>query len=106
MALISEEIAGWATAVLVGIASAWKFVIRGRRDIRDDRGEGDAARAYRTIVDNLEDEVRRLDGVVSRLSNKLDDEMELRRSISEENSMLRGRVAHLESEIRRLGGNI
>jgi hypothetical protein len=111
--LSSEEVAGYMAAFGVGIATAWKFFMRGRSEHRSDRAGVAEQQGYAVIVREMQQRVERLTAVCDRQDDelrdvniKLDDEIVKRRAVESENFSLRMRVLHLENEVRRLGGTV
>ena len=103
---ISEESAGWIVAVGAALATAWKLWFRAKRDVRDDKGDGDKTAGYRDLIHSLREEVTRLSESVALLSARLDYETMQRRAAEAENGALKARILHLEGVVRELGGTV
>lgn len=101
----TARIAAWSTFVLGLLATLWKIVLRGRSELRADAA-GEATRdGYSAVVDQLTQHVDRLDGVIKRMGEQLNDEMTRRAKAEAAADELRIRVAHLERELRALKGD-
>lgn len=80
MALVPDgetaNVAGWLAGSLAAIAGAWKFFLRGKRDVRDDRADDVTHKGYQDVIDTLREEINRLTAENERLHRRLngDDE--------------------------------
>lgn len=102
--MISEDIAAGLAAGAVGVGYAIKYLTS--KLTHGEDGERERKKALAVIIRSLRDEIDRLNDLVSSLGDRVDEEIDARRRIQEENIRLSRKVFTLESEVRRLGGTI
>lgn len=108
---MNDGVAGAGAIVLAAGFTLWKLYLRIRKDTREDQSGADVHRGYSSLLDEIQDTIKHQGETIDRQSEtilqlvaRLDAAEELRRKVQDENSRLRRRVAHLEDEVRRLGG--
>ncbi len=102
--MISEDIAAGLAAGAVGVGYAIKYLTSKLSPGED--GERERKKALGVVIRSLRDEINRLNDLVNSLGERVDDEIDARRRIQDENIKLQRKVSTLESEVRRLGGTI
>lgn len=110
---MNDDAAGAGAIILAVGFALWKLYLRVRKDTREDRTGDNVHRGYSSLLDEIQETVRRQGETIDRqgttileLVVKLDRAEDLRRQVQDENSKLRRRVRHLEEEVRRLGGAV
>lgn len=101
-----DYIAIIASGVVVAIGLLAKYWFSLRRDHRDDRSGETQHKAYAGLVDRLE---KALDSEITRrrAADKENDELGVGLvNAGAENSILRRKIARLESKVRDLGGSV
>lgn len=108
-----EGIAGITASIIVGIALAYKFLLRFRKDWREDQSGEDQQGGYSSLLKYLQSEITRLNTVITSLDSRLSAEGVTRRGVEREMEDLRAikarlelRVHWLEGHVVKLGGNI
>jgi hypothetical protein len=103
--MISEDIAAGIAAGAVGVGYAMKYLMSKLGSGSED-GARERNQAHHIIIRSLRDEIGRLNDVVGSLSSRLDEEIDARRRLQDENGRQSRKIFALEAEVRLLGGTI